>query len=58
MVMCCWLCIRRKGLKKDNEDGVKMYEDYVKERKIFIYNTVKVEDEDVVKCDYNVLQEI
>jgi hypothetical protein len=59
--------LEEKGLKKD---GVKMYEEYVKERKIFIYNTVKVvredlkgpptlaEDEDVVKCDYNILQEI
>ena len=61
-----------------------MYEEYIKERKIFIYNTVKVvredlcamthnvshptpcgkgpptlaEDDDVVKYDYNVLQEI
>jgi hypothetical protein len=35
-----------------------MYEEYVKERKIFIYNTVKVENDDVVKCDYNVLQEV
>ena len=58
-----WLCavdyvLEEKGLKKDNEDGVKMYEDYVKERKIFIYNTVKVEDDDVIKYDYNVLQEV
>ena len=50
--------LEEKGLKKDNEDGVKMYEDYVKERKIFIYNTVKVEDDDVIKYDYNVLQEV
>ena len=64
--------LEEKGLKKDNvrydpqdgsyhplrEDGVKMYEDYIKQRKIFIYNTVKVEDDDVIKYDYNVLQEI
>ena len=31
---------------------------YVKERKIFIYNTVKVEDDDTIKYDYNVLQEV
>ena len=70
-----WLCavdyvLEEKGLKKENDDGVKMYEEYVKERKIFIYNTVKVvredlkgpptlaENDDVVKCDYNVLQEV
>jgi hypothetical protein len=35
-----------------------MYEEYIKERKIFIYNSVRVEEEDVVKYDYNVLQEI
>ena len=58
MVMCCRLCFRSKGLKKDNEEGVKMYEEYVKQRKIFIYNTVKVEDDDVIKYDYNVLQEV
>ena len=51
-----WLCavdyvLEEKGLKKDNDDGVKMYEDYVKEIKIFIYNTVKVEDDDVIKYD-------
>ena len=84
-----WLCavdyvLEEKGLKKDNDEGFKMYEEYIKERKIFIYNTVKVvredlcamthivshptpcgkgpptlaEEEDVVKYDYNVLQEI
>ena len=58
MVMCCRLCIRRKGTKKENEDGVKMYEKYLEQRKIFIYNTVKVVDDDVVKYDYNVLQEV
>ena len=31
-------------LKKDNENGVKMYEEYVKQRKTFIYNNVTVED--------------
>jgi hypothetical protein len=56
--MCRRLCIRRKGIKKDNEDGVKMYEEYLKQRKIFIYNTVKVEDDDGIKYDYNVLQEV
>jgi hypothetical protein len=58
-----WLCavdhvLEEKGLKKDNEEGLKMYEDYVKQRKIFIYNTVRVEDDDVIKYDYNVLQEV
>ena len=58
-----WLCavdyvLEEKGLKKDNDDGVKMYEDYVKERKIFIYNTVKIEDDGNIKSDYNVLQEV
>ena len=50
--------LEEKGLKKDNDEGVKMYEEYVKQRKIFIYNTVKVEEEDVIKYDYNVLQEV
>ena len=58
MVMCCRLCIRRKGLKKHNDDGVKMYEENMKERKTFVYNTVKVEEDDVIKYDYNVLQEV
>ena len=49
--------LEEKGLKKDNDDGIKMYEEYVKQRKIFIYNTVKVQDDDVIKYDYNVLQE-
>ncbi len=35
---------KKKGLKRDNEDGFKLYEEYVNQRKIFIYNTVKVED--------------
>jgi hypothetical protein len=35
-----------------------MYEEYVKQRKIFIYNTVRVENDDVIKYDYNVLQEV
>jgi hypothetical protein len=58
-----WLCavdyvLEEKGLKKENDDGVKMYEEYVKQRKIFIYNTVKVVDDDVIKYDCNVLQEV
>ena len=58
-----WLCavdyvIEEKGLKKENQDGVKMYEDYVKQRKIFIYNSVKIQDDDVIKYDYNVIQEV
>ncbi len=48
--------LEEKGLKKDNDEGVKMYEEYVKQRNIFIYNTVKVEDDDVIKYDYDVLQ--
>ena len=61
--------LEEKGLKKDNvrydpqdgsyhpllEDGVKMYEEYVKQRKIFIYNNVKVvEDDD--NSVYNIIQ--
>ena len=47
-----WLCavdyvLEEKGLKKDNEDGVKMYEEYVKQRKTFIYNTVHVEENNI-----------
>jgi len=58
-----WLCavdyvLEEKGLKKGNDDGVKMYEEYIKERKIFIYNTVKVQNDDVIKYDCNVLQEV
>jgi hypothetical protein len=33
-------------------------EKYLKERKTFIYNTVNVEDGDVIKSEYNVLQEV
>ena len=44
-----WLCaidfvLEEKGLKKDSVNGAKMYEEYVKQRNTFIYNTVKVED--------------
>ena len=58
-----WLCavdyvLEEKGLKKDNEDGVKMYEEYLKQRKIFIYNTVKIEDDEKITYDYNVLQQV
>ena len=58
-----WLCavdyvLEEKGLKKDEDDGVKMYEEYIKERKIFIHNTVKVQNDDVIKYDCNVLQEV
>ncbi len=58
-----WLCavdyvLEEKGLKKENEDGIKMYKEYVKEkRKIFMYNTVRIQDDDVMKYDDNVLQE-
>ena len=42
-----WLCavdyvIEENGFKKDNDEGAKMYEEYIKQRKIFIYNTVNV----------------
>ena len=45
-----WVCavdcvLEGKGLKRDNEDGLKLYEQYVNQRKIFIYNTVKIEDD-------------
>jgi hypothetical protein len=35
-----------------------MYEEYLEQRKIFIYNNVRVEDDDVIKYEYNVLQEV
>ena len=46
-----WLCavdfvLEEKGLKKDNENGAKMYEEYVKQRKTFLYNNVTVEDDE------------
>ena len=71
--LCAVDCVlEEKGLKKDNvrydpqsgsyhplrEDGVKMYEEYLEQRKIFIYNSVKVVEDDVIKYDYNVLQEV
>ena len=47
-----WVCavdyvLEEKGLKKDNENGIKMYEEYVKQRKTFIYNTVHVEENNI-----------
>ena len=53
-----WLCavdfvLEEKGLKKDNENGVKMYEEYLKQRKTFIYNNVQVEDNEKITYDYN-----
>jgi hypothetical protein len=35
-----------------------MFEESIKQQNIFIYNTVKIEDDDVIKYDYNVLKEI
>jgi len=35
-----------------------MYEEYLEQRKIFIYNSVKLVEDDVIKYDYNVLQEV
>ena len=45
-----WICavdcvLEEKGLKRDNEDGLKLYEQYVNQRKIFTYNAVKIEDD-------------
>ena len=50
-----WVCavdyvLEEKGLKKENDgnaNGVKMYEEYVKQRKTFIYNTVHVEENNI-----------
>jgi len=47
-----WVCavdyvLEEKGLKKENENGVKMYEEYVKQRKTCIYNTVHVEENNI-----------
>ena len=58
-----WLCavdyvLEEMGLKKDTDEGTQLYEKYLKERKTFIYNTVNVEDGDVIKADYNILQEV
>ena len=47
-----WLCavdyvLEEKGLKKDNgvnANGANMYEEYIKQRKTFIYNNITVED--------------
>jgi hypothetical protein len=46
-----WLCavdfvLEEMGLKKDNENGAKMYEEYVKQCKTFIYNNVTVEGDE------------
>jgi len=44
-----WLCavdyvLEEKGLKKDNEEGVKMYEEYVKQKKnLFIFIILKID---------------
>jgi ATP-dependent protease ClpP protease subunit len=45
------------GLKKESDEGTQMYEKYLKERKIFIYNNVSVESGETIKNEYNVLQE-
>ena len=37
--------LEEKGLKKDSEEGEKMYNDYLKERENIIYNSVKLCDE-------------
>jgi hypothetical protein len=50
--------LEENGLKTDNEEGVKMYEEYIEQRKIFIYNTVRVEEDDKIKFDNNVLLEV
>ena len=47
-----WVCavdyvLEEKGLKKDNTNGLNMYEEYVKQRKTFIYNTVHVEENNI-----------
>jgi hypothetical protein len=47
-----WLCavdyvIEEKGLKKDNDEGFKMYEEYIKQKKLFVYNNVRVVREDL-----------
>ncbi len=34
--------LEEKGLNKENQGGIKMYEEYVKQRKTFIYKNVKV----------------
>jgi hypothetical protein len=46
-----WLCavdyvLEEKGLKNNNKDGANIYEEYVKQRKTFIYNNVTVEGDE------------
>ena len=58
-----WLCavdyvLEEMGLKKDSDEGTQMFEKYLKERKTFIYNNVKVEEGDKITSDYNVLQQV
>ncbi len=58
-----WLCavdfvLEEMGLKKESDEGTQMYEKYLKERKIFIYNNVSVESGETIKNEYNVLQEV
>ena len=58
-----WLCavdyvLEEMGLKKETDEGTQLYEKYLKERKTFIYNTVKVEDVDKITSEYNVLQQV
>jgi hypothetical protein len=58
-----WLCavdyvLEEMGLKKDSDEGTQLYEKYLKERKTFIYNTVRIEEDDKIKSEYNVLQEL
>jgi hypothetical protein len=50
--------LEEKGLKTDNEGGVKMIEEYLEQRKIFIHYTVGVAEDDKIKYYYNVLQEV
>ena len=58
-----WLCavdfvLEEMGLKKESDEGTQLYEKYLKERKIFLYNNVNVESGEKIKTEYNVLQEV
>jgi hypothetical protein len=57
-----WLCAVDYALEEkeleDNEEGVKMYGECINQRKIFTYNSVRVEEDDVIEYDCNVLQQV
>ena len=58
-----WICavdyvMEEMGIKKDSVKGKELYDLYLKERKTFIYNTVKIEEGKKLKSEYNVSQQV